>query len=128
MLNALDRLETHLGAAIRGWLVACAGCALFGSAARRDGTNRSDLDVLVLRPDTVAVDDPAWRAQLDDTASQVQRWTGNPLSWVEFDTTTFTRMITSSDPLVGELRRDAHCLIDPTPPVRTALATSVRSA
>jgi hypothetical protein len=128
MLHALDRLETQLSEAIRGWPTPCAGCALFGSAARRDGTTASDLDVLVLRPDSVAVDDPAWRAQLDDTASQVERWTGNPLSWVEFDTTTFTRMITNSDPLIGELRRDAHWLIDPTPPVRSALATTVRTA
>jgi predicted nucleotidyltransferase len=128
MLQALDRLETRLGEAIRSWSVPCAGCALFGSAARRDGTTRSDLDVLVLRPDTVAVDDRAWRAQLDDTASQVERWTGNTLSWVEFDTGTFTRMITTHEPLIGELRRDAHWLVAPTPPVSTALATKARSA
>lgn len=128
MLHALDRLETQLGTAIRSWPVRCAGCALFGSAARRDGTTRSDLDVLVLRPDLIAVDDPAWRAQLDDTASKVECWTGNPLSWVEFDTATFTRMITGSDPLIGELRRDAHWLIAAAPPVRTALAIPARSA
>jgi hypothetical protein len=128
MLQALDRLETQLGAAIGSWPVPCAGCALFGSAARRDGTTRSDLDVLVLRPDTVAVDDRAWRAQLDDTASQVERWTGNPLSWVEFDTGTFTQMITTHEPLIGELRRDAHWLVAPTPPVSIALTTAARSA
>ncbi len=128
MLNALDRLETQLGAAIRSWPVPCTGCALFGSAARRDGTTGSDLDVLVLRPDPIAVDDHAWRAQLDDTASRVERWTGNTLSWVEFDNATFTRMITSSDPLIGELRRDAHWLIAPTPPVSAGLATAARSA
>jgi hypothetical protein len=82
----------------------------------------------VLRPDHLAVDDPSWRAQLDDTASQAHRWTGNPLSWVEFDTATVTRMITTADPLISELRRDAHWLIEPTPPIRTALSTAVRSA
>lgn len=128
MLTTLDRLEAQLSATIRSWSVRCAGCALFGSAARRDGTTRSDLDVLVLRPDTVAVADPAWRAQLDDTARQVEGWTGNPLSWVEFDNTTFSRMITNSDPLIGELSLDAHWLIAPTSPVRNALATPARSA
>lgn len=59
---------------------------------------------LVLRPDTVAVDEPAWRAQLDDTASLVQRWTDTPLACVKFDTATFTRITTNSDPLIGELR------------------------
>ncbi len=97
MLRALDRLETQLSKAIGDWPVPCAGCALLGSAARRDGTTRSDLDVLVLRPDAIAVDDQAWRAQLDDTASQAERWTGNPLSWVEFDTATFTQMIAAAD-------------------------------
>ncbi len=128
MVRAPDRLEAQLGTAFRSWAVPCAGCALFGSAARRAGTTRSDLDVLVLRPDTVAVDDFAWRVQIDDTASQVDRWTGNPLSWVEFNTGTFTRMIAAADPLITKLRRDAHWLVAPTSPVRTALATAVRSA
>lgn len=128
MLHSLDRLENRLGQAVAGWSVLCAGCALFGSAARRDGTTRSDLDVFVLRPDKVAVDDPTWRAQLDDTASQVERWTGNPLSWVEFDLGTFTGMITSADPLISELCRDAHWLVAPTPQVSSALATTARSA
>jgi hypothetical protein len=128
MLHGLERLETQLGQTVGGWSTSCAGCALFGSAARRDGTTRSDLDVLVLRPDAIAVDDHAWRVQLDDTASQVERWTGNPLSWVEFDVTTFTRMITVDVPLIGELRRDAHWLIAPPPPVSTALAAAARSA
>lgn len=128
MLHALDRLETQLGETVGGWSVSCAGCALFGSAARRDGTTRSDLDVLVLRPDKVSLDDPTWRSQLDDTASQVEDWTGNRLSWVEFDLTTFTGMIASSDALISELRRDGHWLIAPTPPLRAALATTARSA
>ena len=128
MLHSLDRLETQLGETVGVWSVSCGGCALFGSAARRDGTTRSDLDVLVLRPDTVSLDDPSWRSQLDDTASRVERWSGNRLSWVEFDLGTFTGMITNSDPLVSELRRDAHWLVAPTPPVSTALATTARSA
>jgi hypothetical protein len=128
MLHSLDRLETQLAGTILGWPVPCSGGALFGSAARRDGTTRSDLDVLVLRPDTIKVDDQDWRTQLDDTASQVERWTGNPLSWVEFDTATFNRMIAAGDPLISELRRDAQWLVAPTPPVSTALATKARSA
>jgi predicted nucleotidyltransferase len=92
LLRAVDRLEHRLEAAMRAWPVPCAGCALFGSAARRDGSARSDLDLLVLRPDAVAFDDQAWRSQLDQTAGQAERWTGNRLSWVEFDTSTFTRM------------------------------------
>ena len=42
--------------------------------------------------------------------------------------TTFTAMISVDVPLMGELRRDAHWLIAPTPPVSTALATAARSA
>lgn len=128
MLHSLDRLETQLAGTILGWPVPCPGGAPFGSAARRDGTTRSDLDVLLLRPDTVAVDDRARRARLDDTASQVERWTGNPLPWVEFGTGTFTQMITTHEPLIGELRHDAHWLVAPEPPVSTGLTTAARSA
>jgi hypothetical protein len=128
LLGSIDRLEAALGAGLRGWAVPSAGCALFGSAARRDGSTQSDLDVLVLRPVGVGVDDPIWRSQLDDLASQAHRWTGNVLSWVEFDTRTFARMISATDPLVSELRRDAKWLIEPSPTIATALSAVPRSA
>lgn len=128
LLGALDRLERHLEVAVRGWPMPCAGCALFGSAARRDGSTRSDLDVLVLRPDTVSIKDPVWRSQLDQTAGQAERWTGNRLSWVEFDTSMFTQMITAVDPLIGQLRRDAHWLVEPAPPIGPTPSASAMSA
>ena len=128
LLRAVDRLEDRLEAVISAWPVPCAGCAVFGSAARRDGSTRSDLDVLVLRTTTVALDDPTWRSQLDETASQAEQWTGNPLSWVEFDVTTFARMVTDRDPLVNELRHDAHWLIAPTSSISSALPSAARSA
>jgi hypothetical protein len=128
LLGAVDRLEEHLGTAIMGWQVPCSGCALFGSAARRDGSSRSDLDMLLLRPDPVALDDPVWRSQLEMTAAIGQRWSGNPLSWVEFDTATFAGMVAGGDPLVDEVRRDAHWLVPPVSPINALLRTSPRSA
>jgi hypothetical protein len=44
----------------------------------------SDIDLLVLRSDTVDADDPLWRTQLDALASNVTAWTGNDTRILEF--------------------------------------------
>ena len=40
-------------------------------------TEESDIDLFVVRPDTVDIDDGEWRAQLDGLSQRVHRWTGN---------------------------------------------------
>jgi hypothetical protein len=45
---------------------------------------KSDIDLLVVRPDTVDADDPQWRTQLDGLASSVTAWTGNDTRILEF--------------------------------------------
>ncbi len=62
---------------LRSWTVRPMFAALFGSAARGDMTEESDIDLLVVRPDTVDIDDGEWRSQLDGFSQRVHRWTGN---------------------------------------------------
>lgn len=51
--------------------------SLFGSMARGEGNAASDIDLLVVRPKAIHIDDERWRGQLDDLASHVLHWTGN---------------------------------------------------
>lgn len=67
------RLRDH----IAGWTIVTPQATLFGSTARRDGGLDSDIDVLVIRPDSVHADDRQWRAQVDGMAEAIERWTGN---------------------------------------------------
>lgn len=71
------RLIGQLRETIAGWAVPPAAAALFGSAARGDGTASSDLDILVIRRKSVQVDDERWREQLASLQHAATRWTGN---------------------------------------------------
>lgn len=73
---ALSRLAGELAERIRRHLAALDGvhmAGLVGSAARRDGDESSDIDVVVVVADHVARD--AVRQRL---AALIRKWTGNP--------------------------------------------------
>jgi predicted nucleotidyltransferase len=51
--------------------------ALFGSAARGDMTPDSDIDLFLVRSDTVDPEDGTWEGQVSALAHDVSVWTGN---------------------------------------------------
>jgi predicted nucleotidyltransferase len=79
-----EELLRRLAGEIEGWAVAPEFAALFGSAARGEMHPESDIDLLVLRPDTGDADAPQWRTQLEALASNVTAWTGNDPRILEF--------------------------------------------
>lgn len=72
-----EDLLTRLRQLLATWSPAPAYVALFGSVARGQERPDSDLDVFVLRPVGVAVDDPAWHAQIVRLSAEATNWTGN---------------------------------------------------
>ncbi len=56
---------------------------LFGSAARGEGSVRSDVDVLVLRPETLDEDNPVWVAPVADLSSFISLLSGNSCEILE---------------------------------------------
>ena len=78
------RIEEH----VAGWPIAPVNVTLFGSAARRDGTPRSDIDLLVIRPETIA-DDDLWTTGGFDLRMAVGSWTGNDVQVIEYGESEF---------------------------------------
>lgn len=78
---------------------------LFGSFARGDGRQSSDIDVLVLRSDEVP-DDEAWMAGLAGFGDDVQRWSGNVCTVVDYSISEFERLIDSRERLPVDIARD----------------------
>jgi hypothetical protein len=111
----IERLEETLG----GWDPAPAHASVFGSVARGDGGTDSDIDVLLVRPDSVDEEHHCWRGQIDDLASDAARWTGNRLAPLEIDESGVRRLARDRPPLVDELRSDAITLLGPG--IRTLL-------
>jgi predicted nucleotidyltransferase len=107
--TALERMK----AAIRSWRIKPVHASAFGSFARGDGGSDSDIDLLVVRPDTVSGDDDGWVGQLARLASDVEGWTGNHAAILELSEAEVSRAVRRKEPIVKELLRDAVTLAGP---------------
>ncbi|MCU0296779.1 MAG: nucleotidyltransferase domain-containing protein [Candidatus Nanopelagicales bacterium] len=76
-------LRERLAQTVSHWDPAPTFVSLFGSAAHGVMKADSDVDVLVVRPDTVDVEDPMWVDQLIQLATAGRLWTGNDLRILE---------------------------------------------
>lgn len=107
ILTARERLTARLATAVAEWQVSAVHVSLFGSAARGDGGVGSDIDVLVVRPDDVDVDDEDWRQQLSALSEGIRAWTGNRLSWLELSAAEIASTVSGGEAIVAEWRRDS---------------------
>ncbi len=108
-LRALVDLRRELLGRLRsefeGWGPQPLGAYLFGSTARRDSADDSDIDVCIVRPLDVDADAPAWRHQVDRLSRMVTAWTGNEVRVVEFSEDE-VRSGVGSDPLLASIRAE----------------------
>ncbi len=76
-------LFERIRAEIEEWSIQPVHAIMFGSAARRDGDTHSDIDILIVRRDTIDRVD-VWETQTSDLAARIERWTGNHAHIVDF--------------------------------------------
>jgi len=103
-------LLRRLREAVSAWDIQAAHVSLFGSTARGDGDTRSDVDLFVVRSTGVSAEDPQWRAQLDELARHVERWTGNQAIVAEAGEAELPRLRERDLPILDDLRSDAVVL------------------
>jgi hypothetical protein len=107
----------RLRAAVAEWDVQPVSAVLFGSAARWDGDAKSDIDILLVRPDDVDEEDERWRGQLERFSDAVHAWTGNEASLIDLSEADVPGLVNARPPVLGSLRADA-ILLAGTPPDR----------
>lgn len=105
------RLLDRIRDVVTTWPVAPLHVSLFGSAARRDGDSKSDIDVLVVRPDGVAEDDEAWESQVGALRAAVTSWTGNRCQSFVIDRVRLAAHLAAKDPLVDNWLRDEVLIV-----------------
>jgi predicted nucleotidyltransferase len=79
------------------------GAWLFGSVARGDAHQGSDIDVLLVATD---LESSSLHEQLTSLQADAQSWTGNVLQFVEHSVSSWERLRESGNPLVGQIRDD----------------------
>ena len=105
-------LLTRLTAAVRALDPQPVHASVFGSFARGDGDQDSDIDLFLLTEAELAAD-PGWERQLRQLEDDVHGWTGNRLELVLLDRHGLGDAVRRGEALVAELRTDAVVLLGP---------------
>jgi hypothetical protein len=111
LLGVGDQLVRRLGKELGSWEPAPVSAALYGSAARRDGDDDSDIDLLLIRPSMPTK--PArdkWESQVERLRDRVLRWTGNHCQITDRPHPEIRRLVNAGEPIVDSWRRDAVVL------------------
>lgn len=91
-----ERIHDH----VQAWQPAPLLVGLYGSAARRDGDERSDIDVVLVSD----AEDAADRAA--ELALRIERWAGNPTHITTVGTADLRRMRRARETILREWERD----------------------
>jgi predicted nucleotidyltransferase len=94
--DVLDRIRHNVAA----WPRQPKLVGVFGSAARRDGDEQSDIDLVVVSEAADASE------RVADLAAQVERWTGNPTRVVTVSSKDLRRMRRARERIIAEWERD----------------------
>jgi predicted nucleotidyltransferase len=107
MAGARGELVHRLREVAGTWQIEPIHLSLFGSAARGDGDNESDIDLFIVRPGQIAPEDHQWRTQVDQLSDRVHAWTGNNAGIVEIEEARVPALRRRRPPALRELGRDA---------------------
>lgn len=106
LLGARDELQRRVAEDVNAWESPPLSVSLFGSAARRQETLASDIDLLVVRPTTVPFDDQRWAMNVTNLSERVSRWCGSPCEVLEYSPDELAELKSTDDPLIASLIRD----------------------
>jgi predicted nucleotidyltransferase len=110
IVGSASTLEASLRDMTQEWDPPPVAIWMYGSFARRDGDATSDIDVLIIRPDSVDEDEERWRAQSNTLTDAIEQQTGNRVQLVELSATEMMDAAASREPLLTSLERDAVVL------------------
>lgn len=105
------RLFERIREAVGSWSTQPLSVTVFGSAARGDGSEESDVDLFVVRPEAVAPDDASWTRDVAELNASIRRWSGNAGSVIDVTPRQVSAMIARQEPVVAELARDQVLLL-----------------
>jgi len=107
-------LTARMTSDLESWTVLPDHAWMFGSAARGDGDASSDVDVLLIVPDSARSGEPdetRWHQQVEDFVRKVQLWSGNRCEVLELTAEELATSAQRGDRLVEDLEEDAVPLV-----------------
>jgi predicted nucleotidyltransferase len=84
LVNLRKELQERLGAELSAWRPRLKFAAIFGSVARGEATEKSDLDIFLIRPRGADSDGSAWVSRVMELERKAAAWTGNDARVLDF--------------------------------------------
>lgn len=106
-----QKLFERIEGSIKSWKIQPVSLAIFGSAARGDGTPESDIDVLIIRSNKVDEDSTVWEEQLYELSHLIYKWSGNHASIIQANEKEIAQMVKDKKSIVKSLKTDALYLV-----------------
>jgi predicted nucleotidyltransferase len=110
-----EQLQDQIAQTLASWKVRPIAAWLYGSLAAGRAGRGSDIDILVIRPDSVDETATVWEDQIDTLTVAVRRWSGNQCEVLEMTETEFTNAIERDDRLIRDLRDHGVALAGHSP-------------
>lgn len=114
-LRAPAEIRSRIHDLVDGWTLRPTRVVLFGSMARGEAEDDSDVDLVVLYEDPRTPDDELWPDQLLELTTAVRRWTGNDCDILAFSSTEWARMRQAREPLALAVEQDSVRVWGATP-------------
>jgi hypothetical protein len=111
LVGLRGQLLNRIRESVDNWTVRPTHVSLYGSAARRDGTAESDIDLLIIRPDEVGEEDEVWATQVDALRATVTTSTGNDCQAFVVDRARLAAHLAIDDPLLHNWLRDEVLIV-----------------
>ncbi len=117
-----EQLISRLRHEMTDWSIHPSYAALFGSATRIDMRADSDIDLVVIRPEGVDVDDDVWGEQIYQLSEQVHSWTGNSTNILEFSEDELAQGVLNEDPVLVAINKEGIRIHGPSSYLRRRFA------
>ncbi len=111
LVDLRGRLFARIREMVSSWPIQPVAMSVFGSAARGDGNTSSDVDLFLVRPESVAEDDENWGTAVFELAQRVHRWSGNRAGVHQLTPSEVTNMVSRGGPIVASIRADEVSLV-----------------
>lgn len=106
LARSRDIALSRIGAAASAFPVSPVSIIVFGSFSRGEADERSDVDVIVVRPDDVAEDDDVWATAVERWRNEARAITGNRVEVLEVSCDEVQSRLTSEAALWRDVVRD----------------------
>jgi predicted nucleotidyltransferase len=110
LANIKSDLLNKITKVITRWEIEPVFAAMFGSAARGEMRLDSDIDIFMVRPDRVAVDDLLWFSLTSELAENLRKWTGNDARILELSESELERGLATKEPVLADIEEQGLML------------------